>query len=176
MPFGSLGRLFKLGKGARTASLATKLARTAQSARGAYVALRAAIAGGRGAWKLGPIARGVDLEGKALAAQGGRAGLRHNYPTIDAYNRGRITNVKSVDLQAASRRDPRRLSSYLRREIDKTAKFKPTAELAGRPVTSRELRVVVEPGAQSIRQRMAFGRLRRYANKQGVDLNVQSLR
>jgi hypothetical protein len=103
---------------------------------------------------------------------------------IDRYVRQEeaITNIKSIDLLGRSARSTGALASRLRREVDKTARFKlrpwkgAPRGLASAPVSSRELKVVVEPGAQSRAQRRLFGRLADEADRKGVKLTVETLR
>lgn len=70
-----------------------------------------------GVWKLNPLERGQQIE------QGLGHNLPSNFPTIDRFENGIATSIKSIDLNAASYLNDATLNRTLTGYVDKTAAF-----------------------------------------------------
>jgi hypothetical protein len=119
-------------------------------------------------WELHPFERGRAIE-EIVGTN-----LPSNYPTIDRFENGVATSIKSIDLQAPTYQNISNLSSRLGSYIDKVSSFQ------GRPwagvdttgqVTSRVLDLVV-PSTATAPQQAAIAQAVQYGATQNVVVHV----
>lgn len=121
-------------------------------------------------WKLGWAARGAAIH-KAMGES-----LPAGFPTIDAFEDGVATSIKSIDLNGATYQNARNLSSTLNRYVRSLERFSDTThgrtqiELAS--ITRRMLHVVVPKGSMTETQLGAIRGAAQRAVERGVILVV----
>ncbi|WP_035303428.1 hypothetical protein [Actinokineospora inagensis] len=128
---------------------------------------------GLSAWTLGWSQRGLEIE----ARLGGN--LPRSFPTIDKFENGVATSIKSVDLSAATYQNTSALTSRLAGYVDKVsgfngATFDGTVIRSGQ-VTDRVLQVAIQPGVASPAQRAVLTQLQAYATSKNVRLIVSEV-
>jgi hypothetical protein len=133
-----------------------------------------AIAFGRlSAWSKGWSARGFEIEVKL----GGN--LPRSFPTIDRFNDGVVTSIKSIDLTSATYQNSATLTSKLRAYVDKVSQFSGRSfdgvRVRSGDITSRQLNVAVQPGVASPAQQAILDQLAQYAKSKNVILIVSEV-
>ena len=110
-----------------------------------------------GVWDLPPIARGNAIE------QLVGANLPRTFPTIDVFENGVATSIKSIDLTAASCQDADVLTSRVNGYIDRLASFQGGKlgefNIQENMVNSRVLMLVIKPGGAAAEQQAALDTL-----------------
>jgi len=92
-----------------------------------------------------------------------------SYPVIDYFDAssGHIASIKSFDLAASSRIDPRALENVLNRHVDKVSEFqgatREVLNLKAGQIQSRELVLEIPSGAASPEQLQVLTRVIDYA-------------
>ena len=132
-----------------------------------------ATAVGRGVWDLHPFQRG-----RVIEQQLGH-NLPSNFPTIDRFQNGVATSIKSMDLAAPSYADPATITSTGRGYIDSVAAFQGRdwagvqigTRYGGPAITARGLDLAVPSGAM-VAQRQALNNLVTYGAQQGVTVRI----
>ena len=124
----------------------------------------------RGVWELGPGPRGEAIEGRL------GQNLPQNFPTIDRFENGVATSIKSMDLSGSSYLDPANITRVGQGYIDKVAGFQ-GRNWAGtniRPgdVTGRGLDLAVPPGTATPGQQQALQGLIGYGKQRGVNVRI----
>ncbi len=122
------------------------------------------------AWKLGWAARGNYFNEQL----GGN--LPPAFRVIDRFVDGAATSIKSIDLNAATYQDPRRLMSTLSRYTNALAEYA-GSELGGfrvraEDITSRTLSIAIPKGSMTSFQRKGIEAARVQARGLGIDLVV----
>lgn len=121
-------------------------------------------------WTLPPSARGFQIE----ADLGGD--LPYGFPTIDKFDNGVATSIKSVDLAAPSYQNPSALLSRLRGYVNKVASFtggvRGDARIVATQVRERVLEVAIPQGAATPVQQAALDAAEQYAQTVGVVVKV----
>ncbi len=124
-------------------------------------------------WEQGWSTRGLQIE----ARLGGN--LPRSFPTIDKFENGVVTSIKSVDLTGATYQNTASLTSRLRGYVDKVANFKNASfdgtTIRARDVTQRALQVAIQPGVASPAQQAVLDQLAQYAKSKGVKLIVSEV-
>jgi hypothetical protein len=124
-------------------------------------------------WAEGWSTRGLEIE-KQLGGN-----LPRSFPTIDKFENGVATSIKSVDLTSATYQNTAALGSRLRGYVDTVARFKGATfdgtEIASEDVTQRVLQVAIQPGVASAAQRTVLDQLERYAKSKGVKLIISEV-
>jgi hypothetical protein len=125
------------------------------------------------AWSLKWSERGLEIE----AQLGGN--LPRSFPTIDKFDNGVATSIKSVDLSAPTYQNTSALASKLRGYVDKVAGFKGASwdgtVIRARDVATRALDVAIQPGVASSDQLAVLDQLKQYAASKGVQLIVSEV-
>jgi hypothetical protein len=125
------------------------------------------------AWALKWSERGLEIE----AQLGGN--LPRSFPTIDKFENGVATSIKSIDLSAATYQNTSALASKVRGYIDTVAGFKGASwdgtVIRARDVTARALDVAIQPGVGSSAQLEALNQLKQYATSKGVQLIISEV-
>lgn len=126
-----------------------------------------------GVWAKNWSTRGLEIE----AQLGGN--LPRSFPTIDKFENGVATSIKSVDLAAPTYQDAGALASRLRGYVDKVAGFSGASwdgtVIRARDVTARALQVAIQPGVASPAQLAVLDQLRQYATSKGVQLIISEV-
>ncbi len=121
-------------------------------------------------WLLPPSARGFQIE----ADLGGD--LPPGFPTIDKFDNGVATSIKSVDLAAPTYQNPSALLSRLRGYVNKVAAFTGDARGPVRilpdQVRERVLEVAIPQGSATPAQQAALDAAEQYARSRGVTVKV----
>jgi filamentous hemagglutinin len=127
---------------------------------------------GRGVWNDGPGIRGEIIE-KRLGQN-----LPQNYPTIDRFENGIATSIKSMDLGAPTFENVAAITRTGQGYIDKVASFKPKpwagVDIKPSQITGRGLDLAVPPGATAA-QRQALLDLVQYGRTKGVSVKIVEL-
>lgn len=127
------------------------------------------IAAESNVWRLGPGPRGEALE-QMLGHN-----LPGNFPTIDRFQTGIATSIKSIDLDAASYLSGNGLRSTLTRYVDKVAGFNGAnwAKVRIQPnqITGRSLEVVMPHGGTAAQQ-ATIADIVKYGSTQNVTVKV----
>jgi hypothetical protein len=133
-------------------------------------------AGQRGIWD---IASDLDRGAAAEARLGGRTGLPFEYPTIDRFENGVATSVKTIDLARPSYQNVQQITSTGQRYIDQASSFavrRPVTRegITIRPsdVTQRAVDLVVPPWSTPA-QRQALQGLVEYGARQNPPVVVR---
>ncbi len=121
-------------------------------------------------WKLGWAARGVAIH-KAMGET-----LPAGFPTIDAFENGVTTSIKSINLHAATYQNARNLTSTLNRYVSSLERFSGTkygnVQITPPEITRRMLHVVVPKGSMTETQLGAISGAAQRAAERGVILVV----
>ena len=129
---------------------------------------------GGSAWDKPPVVRGFEIE----EALGGN--LPKGFPTIDKWENGIATSIKSVDLRAKSYTDPCKLRCLLDGYVDDVAGFTggKRGDVNIRPgeIIGRQLEVAVPPDAATADQAAAINAAAERAREMGVRLVVREVR
>lgn len=124
-------------------------------------------------WATDRSTRGLEIE-KQLGAN-----LPRSFPTIDKFEKGVATSVKSVDLTSATYQNMSALGSKLRGYVDKVANFNGASwdgtVIRARDVRQRVLQVAIQPGVESSAQRTVLDQLDQYAMSKGVKLIISEV-
>ncbi|MGL4825647.1 MAG: hypothetical protein ACRC4G_05595, partial [Alphaproteobacteria bacterium] len=64
--------------------------------------------------------------------------LHKNYPVIDRFDNGVVTSIKSIDLNAKTYQDAKKLQRTLEKYVDKVADFRGDI-FAGQPVSAEKI-------------------------------------
>jgi hypothetical protein len=123
----------------------------------------------RGVWDQPAVVRGEIVERR----------LGHNVPpgfkTIDRFENGVATSIKSIDLTAESYKNTERLTSKVKGQIDDVAEFKGDKrgwlKITRQEIKGRELLVAIPPDSPKA-QRDALKALSDYARQKHVVLKV----
>lgn len=122
------------------------------------------------AWSLKWSQRGLEIETQL----GGN--LPRSFPTIDKWENGVATSIKSVDLSAPTYQNTGALASKLRGYVDKMAGFNGASfdgvAIRARQIQARALEVAVPPGVATPAQDAVLNQLTQYAASKGVQLTV----
>jgi hypothetical protein len=122
------------------------------------------------AWKLGWAARG-NYFNEQLGAN-----LPATFKTIDIFENGVVTGIKSIDLNAATYQDATRLSYRLNEYINDLADYEGSdlgdIEISAEDITSRSLSLAIPKGSMTSTQRMAIEAARIRAKDLGINLIV----
>jgi hypothetical protein len=121
---------------------------------------------------MGWAERGVQIEN----AIGRSPQLANNFPTIDRFENGIATSIKSIDLGAKSYQNIGTLTSQVQEYVTKVANF-PGARWGGTEITTnmitgRQLILAIPPNATA-QQMAALQQLQTWAANQGVNLTLQ---
>jgi hypothetical protein len=104
------------------------------------------------------------------------ANLPRTFKVIDKFLDGVATNIKSIDLNAATYQDGARLASTLRRYVNKLRDYKGSSmgeiEIRSSDIKRRVLSLAIPKGAITEAQRGAIETMRREAGYLGIDLAV----
>jgi hypothetical protein len=96
----------------------------------------------RKSWKMPPMVRGATVDGGF-----DRGGLSYTFPTIDIWENGNATSIKSIDLGAQSYRNINALDRQIAHYIDQLASYtgesKRTPSIASEKILERTLILVV---------------------------------
>jgi hypothetical protein len=125
------------------------------------------------AWSLKWSQRGLEIE----AQLGGN--LPRSFPTIDKWENGVATSIKSVDLSAPTYQNTGTLASRLRGYVDKVGGFDGATfdgtNIDDEEITARALEVAIQPGVASPSQLAVLEQLKQYAASKGVQLIVSEV-
>lgn len=126
-----------------------------------------------GVWIKNWSTRGLEIE----AQLGGN--LPRSFPTIDKFENGVATSIKSVDLAAPTYQSSGALTSKLKGYVDKVAGFRGDSwdgtVVRARDITDRALQVAIQPGVASPAQLTVLDQLRQYAATKGVQLIISEV-
>jgi hypothetical protein len=124
-------------------------------------------------FQLAPVVRGRVIESILGTAAGGS--LPSNFPTIDRFDNGVATSVKSMDLLAKTYQSGTALLSRLTGYVDQLANFNGgqvgRTVVKAEDVTERVLEVVVTPGANPS-QLEVLQQVAAYARSQSVTYRI----
>jgi hypothetical protein len=130
----------------------------------------AAEAATRNPWKMGWAKRGDYLHEKL------GANLPRTFKTLDNFENGTATSIKSIDLNAATYQDGARLTYRLNDYIDKLANYEDSAlgdiAVNVKDITSRTLSMVIPRGSMTSVQRAAFDAAKSRAEKLGIKITI----
>ncbi|MDH2240277.1 hypothetical protein N5K27_28690, partial [Pigmentiphaga sp. GD03639] len=122
-----------------------------------------------GVWKLSPLQRGQQIE-QALGHN-----LPGNFPTIDRFENGLATSIKSLDLDAAAYQSATTLNRTLTGYVDKVADFQGRTwagiRIRQQDITGRALDLAI-PHRGSAEQQAIISQTVRYGASRGVAVNV----
>lgn len=122
-----------------------------------------------GVWKLNPLERGRRIE------QAFGHNLPGNFPTIDRFENGIATSIKSIDLDAAAYQSRFTLTRTLNGYVDKVADFQGRTwagvRIRGQDITARALDLAI-PHSGSAAQQAIIGQTVKYGASHGVTVNV----
>jgi LysM repeat protein len=122
-----------------------------------------------GVWRFDPFRRGQQIE------QAFGHNLPNNFPTIDRFNNGLATSIKSLDLDAASYQGTSTLNRMLTGYVDKVAGFQGRTwagvRIRSQDVTGRALDLVI-PHSGSAAQQAIISQSVKYGASRGVTVNV----
>ncbi|MGL4825644.1 MAG: hypothetical protein ACRC4G_05580, partial [Alphaproteobacteria bacterium] len=100
--------------------------------------------------------------------------LHKNYPVIDRFDNGVVTSIKSIDLNAKTYQDAKKLERTLERYVDKVAWFEGST-FAAKPIKLEEIRLraldLAIPHSGTPAQQQIFKNLVDYAKNKGVTVN-----
>jgi len=127
-------------------------------------------AGETSVWALGVGERGMAIE-DALGRN-----LPRGFPTVDTFENGAATSIKSVDLGTSGYQSGKQLSGTLNRYLSELYNFE-GADWGGRlidgsDILGRELTIAVPPGTMTPWQQSVFDRLILRGQMNGIDVNV----
>lgn len=121
-------------------------------------------------WSKNWAERGLAIEEKL----GGN--LPAGFPTIDRFENGVATSIKSTDLNASTYQSPSRLSGKLRGYVDKVAGFNGANHAGTRidanQITSRQLDIAIPKGAKTADQAATLSQVIAYGQSKGVTVNM----
>ena len=125
-----------------------------------------------GHWDLDPFQRGKNIEDDLLQ------NLPEPYKTIDRYDNGLITSIKSLDLNAKSYQNSTKLMSRIKKYIDDLADFQGFSMGGwdignvpnGLPINARKLDLAI-PNAGSSAQVQVIDEMIAYAASKNITLN-----
>jgi len=122
------------------------------------------------AWKLGWAARGAYFN-EALGAN-----LPATFKTIDIFENGAATSIKSIDLNAATYQHAARLTSALNRYINDLVEYPGSklgnTRISAENITSRTLSLALPKGSMSSAQQAAIEAAQSRAESLGINLIV----
>jgi hypothetical protein len=127
----------------------------------------------RGHWKKAAFARGYALE-PALGAN-----LPYGFKTIDRWHKasGVATSIKTLDMTGKTYSKAGGVFNQLRRYIDTLSDFqggrRGNVLIRNRDISSRVLRVGIEPGRMSTKQYMEVLRAYNYGKQLNVPVHLQ---
>lgn len=105
--------------------------------------------------------------------------LPDGFPTIDKWDNGTATSIKSVDLLAPTYQDPSSLGRVLNGYVDKVADFKSgtraNVRVRADQVVSRQLEIAVPKGSTSASQRAVLDAVAARAETKGVRVIVREI-
>ncbi len=127
---------------------------------------------GQNIWKMNPFDRGWAIE----RALGRSPQLVDNFPTIDRFENGIATSIKSINLGAQTYQDIGALTSRVQGYVTKLANFNGASyggfDITANMITGRALLLAIPPNA-SAQQMAALQQLQAWATTQGVTLTLQ---
>jgi hypothetical protein len=125
-------------------------------------------------WKLDPFRRGVAAEN----AVGRSPSLSQNFPTIDRFQNGVATSIKSIDLNAASYQDIQALNRTVTGYINQMANYQGQSSawagvrIYSSQITARAVELVIPATGGTSAQLAALQQLKQYAQSLNVILNI----
>jgi RHS repeat-associated protein len=157
------------------ASVSDDAAALTSGERAALLAARQAGAGGlattRSPWALGPFARGVEIENML------GKNLPYTFKTIDNFDMGVATSIKSIDLGLKGYKAGEPILSRLSSAVKDLVAYKNSTMVSGgvtyevggltTPITQKVLSVAIPPSATA-EQVSALAAVAQYADSQGV--------
>ncbi len=121
-------------------------------------------------WELAATKRGRVIEQRL------GMNLHPNYPTIDVFEDGIATSIKSIDLKAATYQSTSGLARRLNRDVNSLANFEgaegPEVEIKPEQITDRVLKVAIPKDTITRAQRKAADMARARAEAMGVNLMI----
>ena len=130
----------------------------------------AAEAAAENPWKMGWAKRG-DYFSEQLGAN-----LPRTFKVIDRWENGVATSIKSIDLNAATYQDGKRLTYRLNDYIGKLASYAGSEmgdiRITSEAITGRELSIAIPKGSMTAVQRDAIEAARIRARSFGIDLKI----
>jgi hypothetical protein len=132
---------------------------------GDYVSKR-----GSSIWGLGPGPRGEAIE-KMLGQN-----LPKNYPTIDRFDNGVVTSIKSMDLTLKSPMNPKYLLRTAKKYIDQVKNFKGArwarAEISANEISRRGLNLAIPRGIATSQQKAVLNQIIRYGKENNILVKI----
>jgi hypothetical protein len=120
----------------------------------------------RGVWDLGPVIRGKKIHNRL------GENLPETFPTVDIFENGIVTSIKSVDLQAPTYDNPATLTSTLQSYVDKVANFRggrrADTTILESQIKGRALDVAIPPGNHTSGQVDALRSVEQYGHAKSV--------
>ncbi len=127
---------------------------------------------GQDVWKMNPIDRGWAIENEI----GRSPQLVSNFPTIDRYENGLATSIKSIDLAAKAYQNIGRLTSTVQGYINQLYNFQGAFydgfRITSSEIAGRQLILAIPPNATA-QQMAALQQLQAQAAQQGISLVLQ---
>jgi hypothetical protein len=106
--------------------------------------------------------------------------LPRNYPTFDRYSNGIATSIKSIDTSAVTYQSARALErvvgSYIRSAANGVLRNWGAAQLEGRPIVQRVLRVAIPDSPLSAAKAQVLNDMIRVGATQGVQVEYVVVR
>ncbi|MFO0907108.1 MAG: hypothetical protein U0794_01865 [Isosphaeraceae bacterium] len=125
---------------------------------------------GRGVWSLDPKVRGTIIEQRL------GQNLPQNFPTIDRFENGIATSIKSVDLAAKSYLKPGNLMRLVRGYINKVADFQGRnwagVNIKPGDIAGRGLDLAIPPGTATPEQLQVLQALIQFGRDRGVNVRI----
>ena len=130
---------------------------------------------GQDVWKMNPFTRGMKIE----STLGRSPQLVQNFPTIDRFENGVVTSIKSIDLAAKSYQNLQTLQSTLKGYVTKLANFDGASfggfSISQNMINDRQLLLAISPNA-SADQLKVIQKITSWAANQGVKVVQQIVR
>ena len=125
-------------------------------------------------WELPSTLRGFEIE-KMLGGN-----LPFGFKTIDKFEKGIATSIKSVDLTASTYSNTSKLNSLLKGYVDKVSGFegyrKAGVEITKDMIKQRELVVAIQQGKGTKEQMKVINEIIEYGKKQGVNVIIKKIK
>lgn len=130
------------------------------------------LAARRSVWALNPFKRGSAIENIIRL----RRNLHRTFPTIDRFENGIATSIKSIDLAAKTYKNERALERVLKNYVTQLARFKGARVgkqvVRGTDINQKVLHLVTPSDiSPSLLQRV-----RTFAKEKGVDMTTEILK
>jgi len=127
-------------------------------------------------WQMRPFDRGVAIENML----GRSPNLVDNFPTIDRFQSGVATSIKSIDLTAKSYQNINTLTRTVQGYVDKMAQWQGQRSpwggvtIRSSQITGRAVDLAIPPGATQA-QMNALQQIQQHATGVGVQLNIMTI-